>query len=94
MISRLVTARSTPESYRNKFFAMKQNAGEGCQQWLQRLQEVAPDCAFNIPCNQTEGLFHHFDKYLLRSKFILGLHNPSMKQDLLAKCSELTTRVA
>ena len=90
MLRKLLTARATPETYRNKFFNMVQGPDESCQQWLKRLQEVAPDCEFSIPCNE-KGVYHRFDETLLRSKFILGMHNTSMKQDLLTKCLDLTT---
>ena len=50
MLRKLLTAQATPETYRNKFFIMTQNAGETCQQWLKRLQEVVPDCEFSIEC--------------------------------------------
>ena len=91
LISKLLTAQSTPETYRNKFFNMSQNSEETCQQWLQRLKEIVPDCEFNIPCNQKEGVFHHYDEDILRSKFILGICNMDIKQDLLAKSQDLKT---
>ena len=91
MIRRLLTARSTPETYRNKFFNMSQNTEETCQQWLQRLKEVVYDCEFQVSCDQKDGVFHKFEETLIRSKFILGMHNISIKQDLLSKCLELKT---
>ena len=91
MICKLLTAQSTPETFRHKFFSMSQHSEESCQHWLQRLKEVSPDCNFYISCNQKEGVFHPFDENLLRSKFILGLSNISIKQDLLAKSQDLKT---
>ena len=93
MIRNLLTARASTETYRNKFFSMTQNPGETCQQWLQRLQEVTPDCEFCIPCNRNDArdVFHTFEKNLLRSKFILGMYSTNIKQDLLAKSSQLKT---
>ena len=91
MLQKLLTAQATPEAYRNKFFSMMQNQGETCQQWLRRLQEVSPDCDFTIRCSTDESIVHNFDDNLLRSKFILGLFNTNIKQDLLTKASELPT---
>ena len=91
MIRRLVTSHATPETYRTKFFNMVQTSGESCQQWLKRLREVTPDCEFVIPCDNKNGSFHRFDENLLRSKFIVGLYNSNIKQDLLTKSQELTT---
>ncbi len=91
MLQKLLTAQATPETYRNKFFNMVQNQGETCQQWLQRLQEVSPDCDFTIKCSSNDRVVHNFDDNLLRSKFILGLYNANIKQDLLTRASELPT---
>ena len=85
MLQKLLTAQATPEAYRNKFFSMMQNQGETCQQWLRRLQEVSPDCDFTIRCSTDESIVHNFDDNLLRSKFILGLFNTNIKQDLLRR---------
>ena len=91
MLKRLLTAQATPETYQNKFFGMVQNAGESCQQWLKRLQEVTPDCEFVIPCDQHDSITHSFENTLLRSKFILGTYNPGIKQELLTRSAELIT---
>ena len=85
MLQNLLTARATPETYRNRLFSMSQNAEESCQQWLKRLQEVSPDCEFSIPCSEKPSTFHKFDESIIRSKFILGQHNTHIKQDLLTK---------
>ncbi|MEL6802194.1 MAG: DDE-type integrase/transposase/recombinase [Bacteroidota bacterium] len=89
MVRNLLTSRASPETYRNKFFHMSQQPGESCQQWLQRLQEISPDCEFSFPCNQDSNIFHSFDETLIRSKFIMGMTNTEIKKDLLSKCSEL-----
>ncbi len=89
MLQKLLTAQATPETYRNKFFNMVQNQGETCQQWLQRLQKVSPDYDFTIKCTGNDRVVHNFDYNLLRSKFILGLYNANIKQDLLTRVSEL-----
>ncbi|MEL6805640.1 MAG: retropepsin-like aspartic protease, partial [Bacteroidota bacterium] len=68
---------------------MVQAQGETCQQWLKRLQEVSPDCEFVIPCTHSSGQFHKFDDTILRTKFILGMHNAHIKQELLSKSLEL-----
>ena len=91
MLQNLLTAQATPETYRNKFFSMTQNPGETCQQWLGRLQEVSPDCDFTIRCSNDVNTLHQFDSNLIRSKFILGLYNVKIKQDLLTKSLELST---
>ena len=93
MLKKLLTAQATPETYRNKFFNMVQNTGESCHQWLKRLKEVVPDCEFNTKCHQhkDEAVVVNFDNSLLRSKFILGMNNDNIKQDLLTKSLELTT---
>ena len=91
MLQKLLTARANPETYRNKLFNMMQNANETCQQWMQRLHEVAPDCEFTIPCNEKPGVFHRFDESILKTKFILGVHNTRIKHELLTKSSNLQT---
>ena len=91
MLRRLLTAYANPEAYCNKFFTMTQNSNESCQDWLKRLQEVAPDCDFTIKCDHKEGTIHKFEDKLLRTKFILGTYNEHIKNDLLAKSYELTT---
>ena len=91
MLRNLLTAKATPEAYRNKLFYMKQDPSESCQQWLNRLQEISPDCEFTIPCDQKEGVFHNFDDTILRTKFVLGLHNTHIKKDILSRSNLLPT---
>ena len=91
MLRRLLTAKASPESYRNKFFTMTQNPGETCQQWLKRLQEVVPDCEFSIPCSEKSGVFHKFGENLLRTKFMLGTYDDNIRQVLLTKSSQLVS---
>ena len=90
MLRRLLTARATSDAYRSKFFSMSQNPNESCHEWLKRLQEVVPDCDFNLKCNYNEGVIHRFDDTLLKTKFILGSYNEHIKQDLLTKSAEFS----
>ena len=89
MLRKLLTSKATPETYRNKLFTMNQGTDETCQEWLKRLQEVAPDCEFTFLCPSDATTYHRFDETIIRTKFILGLTNRHIKQDLLAKSAEL-----
>ena len=89
MLRKLLTSKATPETYRNKLFIMTQGPDETCQEWLKRLKEVAPDCEFTFLCPNDATTYHRFDETIIRTKFILGLANMHIKQDLLAKSSEL-----
>ena len=91
MLRKLLTAQAAPDSYRHKFFNMAQNQEETCHHWLKRLQEVAPDCEFTIVCDHNPNTLHRFDDSLLKTKFVLGLSDQTIKQDLIARSSELTT---
>ena len=91
LLRKLLTARATPETYRNQFFNMVQVSEESCQVWLKRLKEIAPDCEFEIQCSSDNTIYHKFDETLVRTKFILGLSNLQIKQDILAKSSELSS---
>ena len=89
MLRKLLTARATPETYRGKLFSLTQRSDESCQEWLKRLQEIAPDCEFTILCPNDHTTYHRFDETIIRTKFILGLNNLHIKQDIMAKSSEL-----
>ena len=91
MLRKLLTARANPETYRNKLFYMTQNSDETCHQWLKRLKEVAPDCEMTMPCSNKPGDFHNYGEYILRTKFILGICNTNIKQELLTKSRDLPT---
>ena len=91
MLRKILTAHSTPEAYRNKFFNMAQQSNETCKSWLKRLQAVTPDCEFTLCCDLKEGHIHKFDDSLLRTKFIMGTHNEQIRHDLLSKSSDLKT---
>ena len=91
LLRKLLTSQASHETYRHKFFNMTQNHGETCHQWLKRLKEIVPDCEFTMPCSNKDGSFHKYDESLLRTKFILGLYNTHIKQDLLTKSPDLSS---
>ncbi|MEL6804566.1 MAG: hypothetical protein AAFO91_12390, partial [Bacteroidota bacterium] len=91
MLKRILTSRANQETYRKKLFGMTQHPSETCQQWVQRLQEIAPDCEFTIPCSEKPGLFHKYDESILRTKFIQGVYSTRIKHELFAKSSSLPT---
>ena len=94
MIETMVTERSNPDTYRSKFFALTQSRGESCQQWLDRLQAHIPDCEFEIHCefdNSDTPRKHNIEKMMIRTKFITGMFNEFIKQDLLTKSKGLGT---
>ena len=94
MVEDMVTERSNPDTYRSKFFALTQNRGESCQQWLDRLQACVPDCEFEVKCEfdtSDPPKVHNIEKMFIRTKFITGMYNEFIKQDLLTKSKSLKT---
>ena len=63
---------------RLNFMVMKQGATETSQQWLSRLKGKARHCDFNVPTGQTSYMDQR-----VKDTFILGLHNASIKSDIM-----------
>ena len=86
LLESLVTKTSNPSVHQVHFYATYQQEKEPIRRFLERLQEISPDCSFSCYSCKIDLQEQH-----LRCQFIRGLGNETLQTDILAKASQLKT---